>query len=318
MTCLCANKRFILNLITRRTIYSTPQLNKKQSLEDHRNHINRTSMTPRLRSFRPLTVVDVKSLSPTVKGITFQPTSRRHTEDLAFKAGQWVDMMIPHLDMVGGFSICNSPEDYRRNNRLMLAVKFSMHPPAFWCNTKCKIGDQVAMRIGGKCYYEYPLNPKDHRPMLLVGGGVGINPLLSIFMHRNDSSYRDMALVRNDHPIITHLILSSRTREEWLFEQDIRLVCEADSSFNCDFYMTQEEADDDTKREFDNSRPNIRYRTRRLEIQDFVEPIERMVAVNGTQPNAYICGPPHFIEWAADELVKAGLDKKRVLYEKWW
>ena len=43
-----------------------------------------------------------------------------------------------------------------------------------------------------------------------------------------------------------------------------------------------------------------------------------MVAVNGTQPNAYICGPPHFIEWAADELVKAGLDKKRVLYEKWW
>jgi len=267
-------------------------------------------MTTSLRILRPLKVIDVKSLSPTVKKITFQPTNKNHTDDLAFKAGQWVDMKIPKVEAIGGFSICNSPEDYRRNSRLVLAVKTSNHPPALWCNTECKVGDEVDMRIGGDCCYEQPENPEDCRPMLLVGGGIGINPLLSMFMHRKDSKYQNMAI---KNLTMTHLVLSSRTREELLFEKEIRSVCESDPSFSCDFHTTQE----DTKQVFDNSRPNIRYKTRRVETQDFVEAIER-IDVNGMQPDTYVCGPPQFNEWAARELVRAGLDKKRVHYEKWW
>ena len=64
-----------------------------------------------------------------------------------------------------------------------------------------------------------------------------------------------------------------------------------------------------------SSASNIEFR--RMEVADLLEAIgpvqERMGIV------AYVCGPPMMTDWAVNVLSKAeGMEKKRVLCEKWW
>lgn len=53
-----------------------------------------------------------------------------------FKAGQWIDMFIEGVEVVGGFSVCSSPLQYQSDKVIELAVKFSDHPPANWIHTR--------------------------------------------------------------------------------------------------------------------------------------------------------------------------------------
>ena len=47
-----------------------------------------------------------------------------------------VDMMIPGVETVGGFSMCSSPQLLQQSGVLDLAVKYSSHPPAHWVHTQ--------------------------------------------------------------------------------------------------------------------------------------------------------------------------------------
>jgi len=45
---------------------------------------------------------------------------------------------------------------------------------------QCEVGSRVDVRVGGNFFYEETNN----NDALLIAGGVGINPLLSILRHR--------------------------------------------------------------------------------------------------------------------------------------
>lgn len=65
-----------------------------------------------------------------------------------------------------------------------LAVKYSEWPPANWLHRQAKVGDRVSVRVGGD--FHYPDKDTEAVPghdLLLVAGGVGINPLASIIFH---------------------------------------------------------------------------------------------------------------------------------------
>ena len=47
-----------------------------------------------------------------------------------------VDMFIPTVDVVGGFSMSSSPQRLATEGVLELAVKYALHPPAFWVHTQ--------------------------------------------------------------------------------------------------------------------------------------------------------------------------------------
>lgn len=47
-----------------------------------------------------------------------------------------VDFFIPGVSVVGGFSICSSPGLLEREGILELAVKHTVHPPAYWIHTE--------------------------------------------------------------------------------------------------------------------------------------------------------------------------------------
>ncbi|PRW59202.1 oxidoreductase NAD-binding domain-containing 1 [Chlorella sorokiniana] len=123
----------------------------------------------------PARIAAISQETPTVKRFTLTPRG-----PLAFLPGQWVDFAVPGIAAVGGYSFTSTPRQLERCGTFDLAIRRSAHPVATWLHDKARAGDEVAVRIGGSFTYQ----PGDERrPLLLLAGGVGINPLLSILQH---------------------------------------------------------------------------------------------------------------------------------------
>ena len=50
-----------------------------------------------------------------------------------------------------------------------------------WSVPQCQVGDRLVVRVGGDFWY----SPHDPHNLLLVAGGLGINPLLSMLLHHS-------------------------------------------------------------------------------------------------------------------------------------
>ena len=80
-------------------------------------HLERTAGMPRGQELTPAIVREVRQLSPSTRGLLLEVQGK-----LNFHPGQWVDMHIPGVDVVGGYSITSVPKDLPF---LQLAVKAS-------------------------------------------------------------------------------------------------------------------------------------------------------------------------------------------------
>ncbi|KAI5629772.1 oxidoreductase NAD-binding domain-containing protein 1 [Silurus asotus] len=212
-----------------------------------------------------------------------------------------VDFFIPGMETVGGFSVCSSPGLWNKEQIIELAVKYTHHPPAHWIHTKCTLGSLVEVRVGGGLYFD-PI-PSDHTvDLLLVAGGVGINPLHSILMHSVDL----LRLKNQNTPRQTHLCYSAKNSKELLFKNSIIGVCqEFPDKFTCDFRVTQQEFEIE---------PDLQCYTSSGKIsQEVLRP-----HVKPGRTLCYLCGPPPMIECVSRDLQCLGLSMDKILYEKWW
>ncbi|KAI9786088.1 MAG: hypothetical protein M1816_008116 [Peltula sp. TS41687] len=118
---------------------------------------------------------------------------------------QWVDVHIPGLSQPGGFTITSPPrdaliqpphEDPTSSSSLSypsieLAIQYSPQNPAaawFWQVKPRIINSEVQVRVGGRFVWPPPTIPTPAADskittLVLVAGGVGINPLISILSH---------------------------------------------------------------------------------------------------------------------------------------
>uniref|UniRef100_A0AAQ5ZBH5 Oxidoreductase NAD-binding domain-containing protein 1 n=1 Tax=Amphiprion ocellaris TaxID=80972 RepID=A0AAQ5ZBH5_AMPOC len=226
--------------------------------------------------------------------------------DFIFKAGQWVDFFIPGVETVGGFSMCSNPGLLQREGVIELAVKYTKHPPAHWVHTVCTVGSSVAMRVGGEFFFD-PSPSDPSVDLLLVAGGVGINPLYSVLLHTTDLLRLNQASGGRDCNIgSAHLCYSAKNTQELLFKGSIIEACrEFPDKLSCDFHVTQQSTDVDP-----HLQPFIkRGRIAAEELRAHVDPQRTM---------CYLCGPPPMIEAISKTLMDLGLPKDRILFEKWW
>ncbi|KAF1630363.1 UNVERIFIED_CONTAM: Oxidoreductase NAD-binding domain-containing protein 1, partial [Eudyptes robustus] len=96
------------------------------------DHLERTANNFRQEVISQAKVCGITNESETVKRLRLAIANK----DFTFKAGQWVDFFIPGVSVVGGFSICSSPGLLEREGILELAVKHTVHPPAYWIHTE--------------------------------------------------------------------------------------------------------------------------------------------------------------------------------------
>ncbi|XP_003969023.2 oxidoreductase NAD-binding domain-containing protein 1 [Takifugu rubripes] len=265
------------------------------------DHLERTANNYRQCALYPAQVCGIINESETVKRLRIAAHP-----DFRFKAGQWVDFFIPGVEKVGGFSMCSSPGLLQREGIIELAVKYSKHPPAHWVHTLCAVGSQVAMRVGGDFFFDP--SPSDPAvDVLLVAGGVGINPLYSILLHTTDLMHLNRSSGGRDYNIgSVHLSYSAKNTQELLFKGSIVEACrEFPDKFSCDFHVTQQSTDVDPSLTPFLSRGRITEEGLRARV----DPQKTL---------CFLCGPPPMIEQLSKTLLDSGLPKDKILFEKWW
>ena len=151
------------------------------------------------------------------------------------------------------------------------------------------VGDQLEVRgpIGG--YFVWPGAPTAP-PLLLVGGGSGVVPLMAMLRHRRGVGPRPPAV----------LLFSVRAPEEVIYRAELEALAKEDSTFTLLLDYTRQ------------APAGWAGYQRRLDAALVAEVVARFAAT----PQAFVCGPTGFVEAAANGLLAAGLPPKLILTER--
>ena len=242
-------------------------------------------------------VSHLSDLSPTVKQVVLNV---KMCNDISFKPGQWVDFFIPGISTITGFSMCSSPKTLQEKHTMDLAVKKSDYPPTAWVHNKCRVGSEVVIRVGR----DFFLDQKDtERPILLLAGGVGINPLLSMLFHVSET--RKPA----NPPAPVVLMYSTKTQDEMIFVDQIQAVIENNPWIHLKRFVTQENIEN-------KKQEGLSYQ--RIDASAITQCLDSHFSGCKDSLVSFLCGPSPFIDSMEEYLIKAGIGKDCILYEKWW
>ncbi|RUS78325.1 hypothetical protein EGW08_013903 [Elysia chlorotica] len=269
---------------------------RKMSVSGGNDHLQRTVTKPRNEVITEAKVSEIENLSSTVK------LMKLHVNDknVSFQAGQWVDMFIPGVETVGGFSMCSPPHLLAETGTLHLAVKYSTHPPALWIHTKCEVGSQVKMRVGGDFHY-CPGPDTGQRDLLLLAGGVGINPLYSMLQHFVHLQGNKESSVKGRS---AHMLYCAKNESELIFKDDLVKFAESESNVFLKLFSTREKS---TSSRF--------LCDGRIQASDVHAALSQL---DVKQTDVYLCGPLPFIEDMKSHCTAAGVPTDSVHYEQWW
>jgi len=203
-----------------------------------------------------------------------------------FLPGQWVDLSIeldgtPHT---AGYSITTSPI---HQGEIELAIKSSArHPVARWVHEVARIGDQVKVTQGQGPFVYLP-EMSDN--VVLIGGGVGITPLLSIFRHVRDARL----------PTQAHLVYSVSDSREILFREELEAAVRAHDNLHLSITVTQ---------------PDPRWHG----LTGRIDPVKLHALDVPDDTLYYLCGPKGMVEDMSTLLHDLGVPMNRIIFEKWW
>ena len=208
------------------------------------------------------------------------------------RAGQHVDVRLVAEDgyqAQRSYSIASAPED----SALELTIE-RLHDgevSSYLCDV-LRQGDGVEVRgpIGG--YFVWDIS--NAGPLLLIGGGSGIVPLMSMLRHRA----RAEASVRASVPAV--LLYSSRTLDELIYKDELRKLAAGDDVLEVCFTLT---------REAPVNWGGLRGRVDRVML-------EKVSASLSDRPNVFVCGPTPFTEAVATLLVELGHEPSRIRTER--
>jgi ferredoxin-NADP reductase len=167
-------------------------------------------------------VVEVVPETPRTKSLVLEvPGWEGH------RAGQHVDVRLTTPDgyrAQRSYSIASSPEE----RRLVLTVeRLEEGEVSPYLADVLKAGDKLELRgpIGGWFVWE----AKDGGPLLLVGGGSGVVPLMAMIRHR--------AAAGGGVP--TRLLLSSRSYDEIIYREELDNLSALDGSLEVIHTLTR-------------------------------------------------------------------------------
>jgi propane monooxygenase reductase subunit len=230
-----------------------------------------TTATMRVKTIEPLTH-DIRRLVLTGSEITFKP-------------GQYVDIKIPGGDEVRSFSMANLPSQPAGELEFMIKVypdgKFS----SLLSGGDLQEGHEL--EVTGP-YGVFTLRQKSDRPLLFIGGGAGMAPILALL--------RSLAEHDNPRPAVYYY---GARRPQDLFHQDELAELER----RLPTFRFVPALSDCGEEDWSGERGLI---------TDVVARCEQELG----EVDAYLCGPPPMVDAAIGLLVSNGVPESRVYFDK--
>jgi ferredoxin-NADP reductase len=244
------------------------------------------------REWQVATVTSVYTESPRVKLFRFTLPERPK-----FRAGQYYDIRLTSPDgyqAQRSYSVTSSPDGQAEPHEIEFAIELIKGGEvSSYFHEFVSPGDQIEMRgpIGG----HFTLSPNFSKPVLLVAGGSGIAPIISMLRHRRQSD--------NDAPV--SVMFSVRTEIDLLFGDEIEEMANENPNFHLIIALTRTlpgEITSESPRE-----------TRRIDRPM----IDCAVAALGGRPaRAYVCGGTEFVETVGSNLLDLGMKYDEVRTER--
>jgi len=158
-----------------------------------------------------------------------------------------------------------------------------------------QVGDEVELRgpLGG----HFVWTVDEGGPLILIGGGSGVVPLMSMLRHR--------AARASKVPLL--LLFSARTWEDVIFRDELLALHERHDGFELVLTLTRE-----------GGRPEATRRAGDFARRVDAPMVRALLARLPAAPlRAYVCGPNAFVEAAAQGLVGAGMAAALIRTERY-
>ena len=149
-------------------------------------------------------------------------------------------------------------------------------------------GDQLEVRgpIGGYFVWEVALGG----PLLLIGGGSGVVPLMAMLRHR----------AAQHASLPARILYSSRTADDVIYRDELDALAAGDRGFEAFFTFTRQ------------APPGWTGYRRRIDAAMLTELIKPF----GTKARVYVCGPTLLVEAVATALVQMALPIEQIRTER--
>lgn len=237
--------------------------------------------------WRVATVAGVRDESPRTRTLVLNAP-----EWPGHRAGQHVDVRLVAEDgyqAQRSYSIASAPD----NNVLELTIERLKdgEVSSYLCDV-LHPGDGLEIRgpIGGYFVWDLSLSG----PLLLIGGGSGIVPLMSMLRHRARSD----AAARSRVPTV--LLYSARTSADLIYKEELETLTNGDDSLMVCITLT---------RDAPSEWRGLRGRVDRAML-------EKVSATVSDRPNVFVCGPTPFTEAVATLLVELGHEPSQIRTER--
>jgi ferredoxin-NADP reductase len=208
-----------------------------------------------------------------------------------FVAGQHVDVRLTAPDgyqVQRSYSIASAPEGSEGLELTIERLEDGEVSPFF--HDVAAVGDEIELRgpLGGYFIWSH----QEAGPVMLVGGGSGVVPLMSIARHR----FAQRSIV----PML--LLFSARTWDDVIFREELLALGEQRAGFELALTLTRETA----RRAGDYSR--------RVDKEMVIETLARLPA---PPARVYLCGANPFVEAASESLIAAGVPASLIRIERY-
>ncbi len=211
-------------------------------------------------------------------------------EPTAFVAGQHMDVRLVAPDgyeAQRSYSIASAPE---RPERYELAIeRLDDGEVSGFFHDVVQVGDEIELRgpIGG----HFVWSVQDGGPLLLIGGGSGLVPLMAMVRHR----------AAQGSAIPVTLVTSARTAADLLYLDELRVLRAACPGLTLVATVTREAA----------RAPDLR--AGRIDLALLRDVLE----ASGTPQLTFVCGSNPFVETVTGHLLDLGIPPGRVRTERY-
>lgn len=237
------------------------------------------------RHWQKATIVGIERCTPRIKSFYFELT-----QPAVFIPGQHMDvrLMAPGgYEAQRSYSIASPPE---QGARIELAIeRLDDGEVSTFFHDVVRMGDQIELRgpIGG----HFVWSVQDDGPLLLIGGGSGVVPLVSMIRHH--------ALQGSAIPLT--LVTSARTEADLLYLDELRALHAKRHGFSLVATVSRERSD----------HPDLAFG--RIDRALLVRAVEAL----GSPRLVFVCGNNPFVETVTGLLLELDLAPHRIRTERY-